>query len=74
MDWDDLNDIHYDWPTVPEVKKYRNQVKKLVLDTIAKMNSIVDWNSDLWIILMGIEHERIHFETSAVIIRKLPVE
>lgn len=28
----------------------------------------------MWIILMGIEHERIHLETSSVIIRRLPIE
>jgi len=28
----------------------------------------------MWIILMGIEHERIHLETSAVIIRRMAVE
>jgi hypothetical protein len=26
----------------------------------------------MWIILMGIEHEKIHLETSSVIIRRLP--
>ena len=34
---------------------------------------IEDWNCDLWVVMMGIEHERIHFETSAVIIRQAPL-
>ena len=27
MSWDDLNDAHYDWPEVAEVRVYRDQVK-----------------------------------------------
>ncbi len=27
MSWDDLNQEHYDWPTVAEVKIYRDQVR-----------------------------------------------
>lgn len=30
MSWDDLNDAHYDWPSVSEVKAYRQQVRNLV--------------------------------------------
>lgn len=28
----------------------------------------------MWVLLLGIEHERIHLETSAVIIRRVPLE
>jgi hypothetical protein len=34
MDWDDLNDAHYDWPAVREVTAYREKVKNVVLDVI----------------------------------------
>ena len=34
MDWDDLNDDHYDWPAVREVTAYREKVKNVVLDVI----------------------------------------
>ena len=27
MSWDDLNEAHYDWPSIPEVRAYRNQVR-----------------------------------------------
>ena len=43
MDWDDLNDTHYDWPAVEEVKKYRNQVKSIVLDVIKKSDEKISW-------------------------------
>ena len=31
----------------------------------------IAWESPAWMILMGIEHERIHLETSSVLIRQL---
>ena len=34
----------------------------------------IDWDSPMWIIMMGIEHERIHLETTSVLIRELPLE
>ena len=34
----------------------------------------ISWDSEMWAVLMGTEHERIHLETSAVIIRRVPVE
>ena len=30
MDWDDLNEFHYDWPSVKKVQQYRNEVRKKV--------------------------------------------
>ena len=72
MSWDDLNDAHYQWPTPAEVKNYRDQVRALVLDLIdtAPLQMPVDWNNPWWAIIMGIEHERIHLETSSVLIRQ----
>jgi 5-histidylcysteine sulfoxide synthase/putative 4-mercaptohistidine N1-methyltranferase len=73
MSWDDLNDTFYDWPRVSEVREYRDQVKTVVNQVIDTMEiSIpIEWESPAWTILMGIEHERIHLETSAVLIRQL---
>ena len=75
MSWDDLNDAHYDWPTVNEVKKYRDLVRGKVDDLIRTMplEMPITWDSPFWVILMGIEHERIHLETSSVLIRQLPL-
>ncbi len=75
MSWDDLDDSHYQWPTVEEVQSYRNKVRVLVSDFIQEMpiEVPVTWESPAWIIIMGIEHERIHLETSSVLIRQLPV-
>jgi 5-histidylcysteine sulfoxide synthase/putative 4-mercaptohistidine N1-methyltranferase len=76
MSWDDLNDAHYDWPTPDEVKAYRDTVRGVVDETIRAMplTMPINWDNPFWVILMGIEHERIHLETSSVIIRRLPIE
>lgn len=76
MSWDDLNEKHYNWPSVDAVRDYRQKAKQLVTDVIlnAPLNLPITWNDPLWIILMGIEHERIHLETSSVLIRQLPLD
>ena len=72
MGWDDVNDQNYDWPKVEEVKAYRAKVRQVVDQLISELplNLPIDWESPWWIILMGIEHERIHLETSSVLIRQ----
>jgi 5-histidylcysteine sulfoxide synthase/putative 4-mercaptohistidine N1-methyltranferase len=76
MSWDDLNGEHYDWPTVDEVRVYRSRVREAVLQVIDDMSFTlpIDWESPMWPILMGIEHERIHLETSSVLIRQLNID
>lgn len=75
MSWDDLNEENYDWPTVDEVWQYRSQVKATVEKAIDEMplNMPITWDDPFWVILMGIEHERIHLETSSVLMRLLPL-
>jgi len=75
MSWDDLNEAHYDWPTIPELREYRQKVRQ-VLDRLIRTLPLtlpITWESPFWAILMGIEHERIHLETSTVLIRQLPI-
>lgn len=76
MSWDDLNDTHYDWPTPAEVKAYRDKTRALVDNFIrtCDLTLPIEWNDPMWIVMMGIEHERIHLETSSVLIRELPLE
>ncbi|HQR50456.1 MAG TPA: 5-histidylcysteine sulfoxide synthase [Methylophilaceae bacterium] len=72
MRWDDLNTAHYDWPNVEEVRVYRDQVRA-VIDTVIASTPLtlpIAWEHPWWPILMGIEHERIHLETSSVLIRQ----
>lgn len=76
MSWDDLDNNHYDWPPVSEVRSYRDKAKELILHVIddCPLTLPIDWESPFWIIMMGIEHERIHLETSSVLIRQLPLD
>ena len=76
MSWDDLNEAHYDWPTPAEVKAYRDQTREIVDQFIREcdISLPVSWDDPLWIIMMGIEHERIHLETTSVLIRELPLD
>jgi 5-histidylcysteine sulfoxide synthase/putative 4-mercaptohistidine N1-methyltranferase len=75
MSWDDLNETHFTWPTLDEVKAYRLEVKNFIEDLIntLPLEIPITWESPFWIILMGIEHARIHLETSSVLIRHLPL-
>jgi len=76
MSWDDLNEAHYDWPTPARVKAHRDQTRTIVDQFIrtCEVSLPISWESPLWVVMMGIEHERIHLETSAVLIRELPLE
>ena len=75
MSWDDLNSEHYDWPTVDELRTYRLKVAETVEQLIDNMELSLPIKQDslAWVILMGCEHERIHLETSSVIMRMLPL-
>ncbi len=76
MSWDDLNDKHYDWPTIQETKEYRVEAKKMIENLILELPLTIpiNWESQFWVIVMGIEHQRIHIETSSVLIRQLPID
>ena len=76
MSWDDLDERNYDWPTVDAVREYRSQVKAFVLQQIQTLPLTlpIGWEDPFWVIMMGIEHQRIHIETSSVIIRRMELE
>jgi len=76
MSWDDLDSAHYAWPTVAEVRAYRKTMRNLIdqLITTMPLTLPLNWENPWWPILMGIEHERIHLETSSVLIRQHALE
>ena len=76
MEWDDLENSRYKWPSVAEVRAYREKVKKTVLEFIENtpLTLPITWKSPWWIVMMGCEHERIHIETSSVLHRQMPLE
>ncbi len=75
MNWDDLNSKNYNWPDVNLVREYRLKVKELVRELIMTLplSLPIGKDSAFWVILMGIEHERIHIETSSVLHRQLNI-
>jgi 5-histidylcysteine sulfoxide synthase len=62
------------WPKVEAVWQYREQVYETIIDLIKKikLDLPIHQNHPLWALIMGIEHSRIHFETSSVLLRQLP--
>lgn len=79
MSWDDMSKNELEWPRVEAVLDYRRQVYQLVSKVIAEHADLaeghapVTWEDPLWALFLGFEHERIHLETSSVLIRELPV-
>jgi 5-histidylcysteine sulfoxide synthase/putative 4-mercaptohistidine N1-methyltranferase len=79
MSWDDMSKNEMTWPSVKDVCEYRREVFAMVSDVIAshpdleKGHRPILSDSPLWSIFMGMEHERIHLETSSVLIREMPL-
>jgi 5-histidylcysteine sulfoxide synthase len=80
MSWDDLSKNEMEWPSVSECREYRRKVYRLVADLIAEHPGLADghppvaMDDPLWALFLGFEHERIHIETTSVLMRELPVE
>lgn len=77
MSWDDLSKNEMKWPSVQEVHEYRKKAYNVVSELIANLtdeecqNITID--KPLWSLVMGFEHERIHLETSSMLITELPL-
>ena len=78
MSWDDTQQSTTQWPAVAEVREYRRKVYQAVKEVIATHPGLADGHaaaladSPLWSLAMAFEHERIHLETSSVLMRELP--
>ena len=79
MRWDDMSKNEMLWPSIQDVHAYRQQVYqsvRQVIDTHPGLESghpPIMQDHPLWALFMGFEHERIHLETSAVLIHELPL-
>ncbi len=79
MSWDDLSKNEMTWPSVREVNAYRRtvyqQVRRLIEEhpDLADGHAPITMRHPLWALFMGFEHERIHLETSSVLMREMPV-
>jgi 5-histidylcysteine sulfoxide synthase len=80
LSWDDTENYRmggaYQWPGLSEVMQYRKSVRQLVTDVItsAPLSLPVTPDHPWWSLAMGIEHERVHIDTTAVLIHQMPVE
>ena len=79
MLWDDMLKNERIWPTVSEVWQYRRHVYQTVKEQVIDKyfdddcdGIAVSWQHPLWSVFMGMEHERIHMETSSVLFREMP--
>lgn len=75
MLWDEESG-RFEWPEVDAVRAYRRQVRETVDHFIRTFPMIlpVSREDPFWALWMGIEHERIHIETSSVLHRQMPLE
>lgn len=75
MTWDASSES-LRWPKLDEVREYRKAVRALVDKMIMKMPMTlpITQSDPFWAIWMGIEHERIHIETSSVLHRQMPIQ
>ena len=70
-------DIATTFPTIPEVRAYRKTIYTIVhevINTIDLSRQPIAQEDPVWALLMGLEHDRIHFETSSVLIRQLDAD
>lgn len=67
--FDDVNPEKKDWPSVAEVREFREKVRSVVNKLIMELplgELPIHWDHPWWVFLMCIEHARIHIETSYV--------
>jgi 5-histidylcysteine sulfoxide synthase len=64
------------WPELEGVWQYRHQARAVITTVIqnAPLGLTINPDCPFWAVLMGIEHSRVHFETSSMLLRQLPIE
>ncbi|MDX2106904.1 MAG: 5-histidylcysteine sulfoxide synthase [Candidatus Melainabacteria bacterium] len=78
MSWDDMSKNEIEWPTIEECHAYRKAAYDLIKNLIENHPDLdrrerINMSHPLWALFMSMEHERIHLETSSVLIRELPL-
>ncbi len=78
MSWDDMSKNDMEWPSLQAVVDYRRrvyQIVKTMIETHPALDPADGYANGRpgWALLMAFEHERIHLETSSVLIRELPL-
>ncbi|MBZ0189909.1 MAG: 5-histidylcysteine sulfoxide synthase, partial [Candidatus Obscuribacterales bacterium] len=79
MSWDDMAKNQISWPKIDDLFAYRKSVYAVVTSLIESHPGLaldhdpITMNIPLWALFLGFEHERIHIETSSVLMRELPL-
>ncbi|KAI9914395.1 hypothetical protein PsorP6_007378 [Peronosclerospora sorghi] len=79
MRWDDMSKNDRAWPPVAHVLAYRRHVYQLVRTLVethsglAPGHDAITDTSPLWALHMALEHERIHLETTSMLMLEMPV-
>jgi 5-histidylcysteine sulfoxide synthase len=75
---EELNEAiaHLEWPQVAQTWEYREQAYSVIYELIktTPITLPIHPTHPLWALMMGMEHQRIHIETSSMLIRQLPIE
>jgi len=80
MSWDDMSKNEMDWPSTDSVTSYRREVYNILKEVILTHPELEDGHgginqdSQLWSLFMSFEHDRIHLETSSVLLREMPLK
>jgi 5-histidylcysteine sulfoxide synthase/putative 4-mercaptohistidine N1-methyltranferase len=80
MSWDDMSKNEIVWPRIEVVHEFRKKVYDTVCGVIENhpdldgKHEAFGQDHPLWALFMGFEHERIHIETTSVLIRELPID
>ena len=82
MSWDDMDamqDEDFAWPNISDVMAFRETVKAAVVNLIrtrlpSPSTHPVTMDSPWWGLFLAFEHEKIHLETSSVLMRQLPID
>ena len=77
MSWDDLSQSRQDWPSIRDCHAYRKTAYEIIHRVLAT-HPCLDKPASLgtvgWAVFMGFEHEKMHIETSSVLIREVSLE
>jgi 5-histidylcysteine sulfoxide synthase len=80
MSWDDMSKNEMTWPSLEQTIEYRRSVYEAVCRIINRHPDLenghppITASHALWALFLGFEHERIHIETSSVLLREFPLE
>lgn len=79
MPADDMSLNEREWPAIADVRAFRQRVRARVWEAAERQPELgggagparVTAEHPLWALLMGVEHQRVHIETSSVLFREM---